>query len=81
VNGGPCRDARHLFSAYDEFLAALGNPQTREHLKSVRFEDALTDAVYDRLRNASKKFRVGINALFFDQHPKLKELIRQYGVF
>ncbi len=74
--------AGQIFGAYDQFLEALGDKGTREHLeKFVRFEDAATDEIYSRLRDASKKFRFGINAVFFDQHPKLYKLIRDYGVF
>lgn len=73
--------ARTIFSAYDSFLAALCDPATRNHLKSVRFEEAADDEVFHRLRTLSKDFRFSINDLFFDQHPKLKKLIRDYGVF
>lgn len=33
------------------------------------------------LRMVSREFRKGIDALFFDAHPNLKRLIREYGVF
>ena len=70
-----------IFSAYDEFLAALANPEIRTKLESVRFEDAASDETYDALRNSSQQFRSGVNQLFFDAHPKLPKLIRQFGVF
>jgi hypothetical protein len=47
----------------------------------VRFEDATTDPTYDDLRETSRRFRGGVNALFFDKHPKLPGLIREFGVF
>jgi predicted nucleotidyltransferase len=73
--------ARAIFDAYDEFLTALSDPATRKSLEAVPFAEAATDPSYDRLRCISAQYRDGINAMFFDQHPKLKRLIRQYGVF
>jgi hypothetical protein len=70
-----------LFSSYDEFLAALANPLTRSKLESLKFEDAPNDPTYDGLRQASQRFRLAVNELFFDDHPKLPALIRQFGVF
>lgn len=39
------------------------------------------NATYTELRKLSRDFREGINALFFDQHPQLRVLIRKFGVF
>jgi hypothetical protein len=80
-----CKDstriADQIFSSYDQFLGALADKATREKLESVRFEDALNDSTYDNLRNLSHTFREGVTRLFFDDHPKLPTLIRQFGVF
>jgi len=73
--------ARRIFSSYDEFLRVLADPPSREALKRVKFEEADHDATYGHLREVSREFRKGIDALFFDAHPKLKGLIRDYGVF
>jgi predicted nucleotidyltransferase len=73
--------AREIFGAYDEFLAALGDRDTRKHLERIPFEHAMDDEVYERLRKTSSRFRFGINALFFEQHPKLPELVHKFGVF
>ena len=73
--------ARSIFTAYDEFLGALSDPEKRARLASVDFKDASDDETYDRLRTTGNLFRDGINAMFFDQHPTLKDLIRKYGVF
>ena len=70
-----------IFSAYDEFLAALADPEARGRLESVKFEDAATDRTYDSLRQSSQRFRTAVTQLFFDDHPKLPTLIRQFGVF
>jgi len=73
--------ARAIFSSYNDFLALLSDETAREALQAVRFEDAATDPAYGSLRKASGSFRSGINRLFFDDHPVLRNLIRDYGVF
>jgi Putative nucleotidyltransferase DUF294 len=73
--------ATDIFSAYNEFLDALSDRETRSHLETVRFEDAASDNIYSQLRTTSRRFRLGINDLFFDQHHQLKRLIRDFGVF
>lgn len=73
--------ARKIFDAYDEFLGALADPVTRRHLEEIPFDHPLSDDVYGRLRKSSSSFRNGINALFFDEHPQLPKLIRDFGVF
>jgi hypothetical protein len=70
-----------IFSSYDRFLSVLADPEARKQLESVRFEDATTNKTYDDLRETSRRFRDGVNALFFDKHPKLPALIREFGVF
>lgn len=74
--------ARSVFAAYNEFLKAINDKATRDHLEEVvRFETAPTDEIYDRLREQSWQFGTGVIDIFFDQHPQLKTLIRRYGVF
>ncbi|HEX2833199.1 MAG TPA: nucleotidyltransferase domain-containing protein [Thermoanaerobaculia bacterium] len=79
-----CHDrevAELIFSSYDEFLGVLANAESREKLEKVAFEEALAEPAYAGLREASKRFREGVTRLFFDAHPKLPSLIRQFGVF
>jgi hypothetical protein len=59
----------------------LIDPDSREALKRIPFAEAETDPMYGKLREVSRQFRKGIDALFFDAHPKLKQSIRDYGVF
>jgi hypothetical protein len=73
--------ARDLFSSYDRFLSVLADPQSRRQLEAVRFETALDDSAYASLRDASQRFRVGVQRLFFDVHPLLRRMIRDFGVF
>lgn len=78
---GDDRLADAIFTSYDAFLQVLADDDARSKLEAVRFEDALTDSTYNGLRNVSHTFRDGVTRLFFDVHPKLKKLIREFGVF
>ena len=73
--------AEAIFSSYDHFLKVLSDPDARKKLEAVHFEDALDDPTYATLRDASHQFREGVTRLFFDTHPKLPKLIRDFGVF
>ncbi len=77
----PSQVGDQIFSSYNEFLAAMADPEVRKRLESARFEDASTDPTYDALRQSSQRFRTAVNQLFFDDHPKLPALIRKFGVF
>ncbi|HEX8407919.1 MAG TPA: nucleotidyltransferase domain-containing protein [Thermoanaerobaculia bacterium] len=70
-----------IFTSYDQFLSTLADPAAREQLEAVPFEGALAEPAYAGLREASQRFRKGVNRLFFDVHPKLPTLIREFGVF
>jgi hypothetical protein len=70
-----------IFSSYDQFLRILADPDARKKLETVQFEHALDEPVYAELRRASQTFREGVTRLFFDVHPKLPKLIRDFGVF
>ena len=73
--------ADDLFSSYDRFLGVLADPEARARLEAVDFENALDEPAYAGLRDVSQRFRRGVTGLFFDVHPKLKTLIRDFGVF
>lgn len=73
--------AKKIMSSYDRFLAAIDDEHTRKELEDLDFSAAGGSTVYNQLRGESHNFRDGINELFFDKHPKLRQLIRDYGVF
>lgn len=73
--------ADSIFSSYNQFLDVLADPASREALEKVPFERALGEPAYAGLRDASHAFREGVTHLFFDVHPQLRDLIRQFGVF
>ncbi len=70
-----------IVTAYDHFLAALEKDETRNELDVLDFNAAESNESFNTLRRESHEFRDGINELFFDRDPKLKDLIRRYGVF
>lgn len=72
---------RNIFSAYDFFLSKMSDPDARKHLDSLPFKQAHKDPLYNDLREKSRLFRDGLESLFFDEHPQLKVLVRQFGVF
>ena len=79
-----CNDdalADEIFTSYDQFLGVLADPGARARLEAVPFGEALQEPAYAGLRDASQRFRSGITRLFFDVHPTLPRLIRDFGVF
>jgi hypothetical protein len=70
-----------IFSSYDQFLGVLADPNARKTLETVPFDHALDEPTYAELRRVSQRFREGVTRLFFDVHPKLPKLIRDFGVF
>lgn len=81
LDAGDNEVANDIFSSYDAFLQVLGNSEARAGLEGVRFEDALDNPTYAGLRDVSQRFRHGITRLFFEVHPRLPMLIRDFGVF
>lgn len=73
--------ANRIFSAYDLFLSKMSEPGVRAHLDRLPFQDAASDPLYNELREKSHEFHDGLACVFFDEHPPLKELVRQFGVF
>ncbi len=72
--------AEKLFSAYDEFLGLVADPEKRVRLKNLRAEDSRTDAVFREAQNFSGRFSEALNEIFFSNF-KLGQMTRKYGVF
>ncbi len=73
--------AAPVFDSYDRFLSALHDEKSRNALEEVDFNDASASSVYNELRDGSHRFRAGIDDLFFEKDLKLRQLIRDFGVF
>jgi predicted nucleotidyltransferase len=72
--------AADLFGAYGEFLAVLGDEQTRKALADLRAKDSRTDAAFKQIKKISERFEKALDAMFFE-NPILAPLTRKYGVF
>lgn len=69
-----------LFDNYEAFLKTLSDSEKRKKLEYLTLDEA-NDDVFDGLRKKSRTFRSAVTTLFFDEHPDLKTLIKEYGVF
>jgi predicted nucleotidyltransferase len=69
-----------VMDSYDAFLSLLADPDRREHLKNLRFEQVGGDAVFAQVRALSHSFQRGLTNLFFGEED-LRGLIIKYGVF
>jgi predicted nucleotidyltransferase len=72
--------AEKLFSAYDEFLGLVGDPEKRARLKSLRAEASRTDPIFSEVRAFSGRFSEALDEMFFS-NGQLGPLTRKYGVF
>jgi predicted nucleotidyltransferase len=73
--------AAQSFQAYDRFLALLSDKDKRSHLEELSAESMDSDSVFNEGREMSHDFRDGLDSFFFEGHPDLAKLTRQYGVF
>jgi Nucleotidyltransferase domain len=80
-NGIPIKVATSILDPYDEFLSLIDQPKKRHHLEMLGFDASATDGVFNEVRDIGRRFQDGINLLFFDSSPKLRELVLKYGVF
>jgi hypothetical protein len=73
--------ARSVFGAYDSFLRLLNDETSREHLKLLTPDTALTDELFSEARTIAKRFQAGMTALFFQTDTDLTNATQLYGVF
>jgi len=78
LESGDLEVADAILTSYDKFLATLADPDARRQLEAARESD---DPTFASLRGISSNFREGVARLFFDVHPKLPRLMRDFGVF
>jgi hypothetical protein len=67
-------------SAYDAFLAILGDREQRATLNNTRAENARDSPVFARVAELGKEFEAGLLSLLFED-PELRRWVRQYIVF
>jgi len=67
------------FSAYDEFVAILGDPGRRGALQSVTRDSADSSDDFAHVRKLAKTFEAGLRSLLFE--TDLEPLVREVAVF
>lgn len=72
---------RKMFTAYDQFLSLIADPEARDHLKKLGVEDADRDEIYARTRILGKQFQDALTHVFLDAETPLARLTRHYGLF
>ncbi len=70
-----------LFDTYDRFLDALNDPERRNALKRCHQDELGKSDVFRDMSRLARRFQEGVNCLFFEDDPLLRELIITYGVF
>jgi predicted nucleotidyltransferase len=75
------RAARELFTAYDEFIGILSEPEQRAHLESLTYEQLRGDTVFDRGRDVSHRFQAALDQIFLEPRSPFYDLTLKYGVF
>ncbi len=73
--------AQAILRAYDAFLAALDDEDTRNGLARLTAEASYADPVFRELRNRSREFEAGLIELFYTDDDDLRNLMMKYGVF
>jgi len=73
--------SRLIMNSYNQFLTELSNEDIRNHLKKLELEKSNTDEKFNELCGISRNFQEGLSRLFFEDHQRLSEMIKEYGVF
>jgi predicted nucleotidyltransferase len=74
--------ARTLFDTYNEFLAQLDNPVSRDRLEVLERHQVSADSLYQDMRELSHTFQDALTQLFLEENgTRLWELTKVYGVF
>jgi hypothetical protein len=77
----PRNTAIALFSAYDDFIGLLNDPEKRKHLDELRPEDEKADMVFKEARTMRTHFRLAIQGMFLDKESPLHQHSIEKGVF
>ena len=75
----PEESCRQIFSAYDAFMGLVSDRESRAELNALSSRDSRNSKVFARIREISRDFEMGLNAVFFGNQLRL--LTEKYGVF
>jgi hypothetical protein len=70
-----------LFESYDSFLAALDDPNARQHLEKIDYATSKNDPQFKDLRETSHRFQESLKTFFFETNDSLRDLMQEYAVF
>jgi predicted nucleotidyltransferase len=70
-----------LFSAYDSFLAVLGDSAQRKHLEDLTPDQFEVDSIYKEARAISHRFAEAVQEIFLTADNPIGKLTIRYGVF
>jgi hypothetical protein len=75
------KTSRDLMESYDVFLGILGDVEKRAELKKLKLNEALASAAWNEARDASHRFREGVESLFLKSNEQLKTLMMRFAIF
>lgn len=81
LSNGVKETAKDVLDSYDRFLGMLDDPQKREDLDGLPYENAENSALFQEVRGLGGVFQKGLDQLFFVDNEALAKLAREYGMF
>lgn len=79
IKHGQVDAGARAFTAYDEFLALLGDPARRERLRAVTRETASDSEEFASVHRLAHSFEAALLALLFESD--LEQLVREVAIF
>ena len=73
--------ARVLMDSYDAFLGLLGDPEKREQLEAVSYDDLGRSEAFREGLSYSSEFQRALESIFLRGSGSLTDLTLKYGVF
>ena len=70
-----------LFTAYDEFLGLLSDPDCRSRLATLPLEQLGEDSVFRTGTGIGHRFQEALNRIFLEPGSPYYPLILKYGIF
>jgi predicted nucleotidyltransferase len=78
---GKVESVREFFSAYNDFLGILNNPEKRDTLEKLTPDRLESDPTYAEARAVSRRFNNAVHSIFLERSNTIGELTIRYGIF
>jgi hypothetical protein len=78
---GKVESVRDFFSAYNDFLGILNNPEKRDTLEKLTPDRLESDPTYAEARAVSRRFNNAVHSIFLERSNTIGELTIRYGIF